>query len=183
MQFLLLFLFIVVCLAVFLNSAVAPLPFSLSFSRLHSFYLLSFSLRFSKCWSSSWVFFCAFLASVDSRYWWVCLRVSLFLCVCVDAIMQSGCILRSVQGTFLVGYHWKVHSSWTCSLYVHSMCERDEQCTNWAKSKLTHRHIIDVPYINHGYGYAQYTYVFIVVIVVVVVIIRMILSIPFLTCN
>lgn len=60
MQFLLLFLFIAVCLAVFLNSAVAPLPFSLSFSRLHSFYFLSFSLRFSKCWSSSWVFFCAF---------------------------------------------------------------------------------------------------------------------------
>lgn len=110
-----------------------------------------------------------------------CACVSLY--VCADAIMQSGCILRSVQGTFLVGYHWKVHSSWTYSPYVHSMCERDVQCSNWAESKLVHRHIIDVPYINHGYGYAQYTYIFIVVIVVVVIIIRMFLSMPFLTCN
>lgn len=81
------------------------------FSASHSLYVFStVSLKFVVVDSfSSGVGFLLFFG-------WCRFR-GIGACVCVLAICNQRCILRSVHDTFLVGYHWKVHSSWTLFMY------------------------------------------------------------------
>lgn len=90
-------------------------------------------------------FFClllVFLASADSMCIGDC-AVCLRLCV-LATIMQSGCILRSVQSTFWLAIIGKCiaaeRSSVHKDLYVQTLCEREALRSHWKHKASTQAH-------------------------------------------